>query len=81
MNQPPYTQEDLDKVADFAAIALTALAPMLQRVDLSNTMKVDCQASDIAKACYAMGVCMIEQYEATREQMGQVNKSLYEIDK
>lgn len=81
MNQQPYTQEDLDKVTGFATIALTALAPMLQDIDLSNETKVIYQASNIARACYAMGVCMIEQHEETREQMGQVNKSLYEANK
>jgi hypothetical protein len=81
MNQQPYTQEDLNKVAEFATITLRAIAPRLQDIDLSNEMQVDCMASDIAKACYAMGVCMIDQHEATKEQMGQANKSLYEINK
>lgn len=81
MKQQPYTQEDLAKVAEFATITLRAIAPRLQDVDLSSEMEVDCMASDIAKACYAMGICMIEEHENARLAMGKANKELHEDNK
>jgi hypothetical protein len=81
MKQQPYTQEDLDKVAEYATITLRAIAPLLKEFDLSKEMEVDCVASDIAKVCYAMGICMIEEHENARLAMGKVNKELYEDNK
>ena len=81
MKPQPYTKEDLDKVTGFATIALTALAPAFQDVDLSNEVKVDCQASDIAKACYSIGLCMLQEREAVKAQMAIVNAELSEENK
>lgn len=71
-----YKDEDLKLVTEFATVALGALAPMLQDIDLSDTLEVDCLASNIAKACYSMGVCMLEEYEITRSGMAEVNAKL-----
>ena len=81
MNQQPFTQKDLSKMEEYAKITLRALAPMIQDVDITDQVKVDCLCSHIANACYAMGVCMLEQYESAMEQMVQVNVELAKKNK
>ena len=78
MNDParPYDQDDVAMVTHFATLTLSAMAPMLQDIDLSNNLDVDCLASDIARACYAMGVCMMEQREILKQGMTEVNDEL-----
>lgn len=79
MNDParPYDKDDVAKVDHYATIALSAMTPMLQNIDLSNNLDVDCLASDIARACYAMGVCMLEQHELLKQSMTEVNDELF----
>ncbi len=81
MKPQPYTKEDLDNVAEYAAITLRAIAPLLKEFDLSKEMEVDCVASDIAKACYSMGLCMLQEREAVKAQMTIVNVELSEDNK
>ena len=79
MNDParPYDTEDVATVEHYATIALASMAPMLQDINLSNSVDVDCLASDIARACYAMGVCMLEQHELLKQSMTEVNDELF----
>lgn len=79
MNDParPYDKDDVAMVTHFATIALGALAPRLDHFDLSDSVKVDCVAFDIAKACYAMGVCMLEQHELLKQGMAEVNDEFF----
>ena len=79
MNDParPYEEKDIAIVDHFATIALGALAPALEHVNLSDSLKVDCVAADIARACYAMGVCMLEQHELLKQNMAEVNDELF----
>ena len=78
MNDPArfYEEKDIAMVDHFAALALAALAPALQDVNLSDSLKVDCVAADIARACYTMGVCMMEQREILKQGMAEVNDEL-----
>jgi hypothetical protein len=80
MNDParPYDQDDVAMVTHFATLTLSAIAPMLQDIDLSNNLDVDCLASDIARACYAMGVCMLEQHELLKQSMTEVNDEFFQ---
>ena len=79
MNDParPYEEKDIAIVDHFATIALGALAPALQDINLADSVKVDCVAADIARACYAMGVCMLEQHELLKQSMIEVNDELF----
>jgi len=79
MNDParPYEEKDIAIVDHFATIALGALAPALQDINLADSVKVDCVAADIARACYAMGVCMLEQHELLKQSMAEVNDELF----
>ena len=71
-----YEEKDIAIVDHFATIALGALAPALEHVNLSDSLQVDCAAADIARACYAMGVCMMEQREILKQGMAEVNDEL-----
>ena len=79
MNDParPYEGKDIAIVDHFATIALGALAPALQDINLADSVKVDCVASDIATACYIMGACMLEQRELLQQSMTEVNDELF----